>query len=186
MTRPTVATLPVLLALLGSGVVEVENTVRHYDISGSKAGQLRRAMKRQGPREGGRRYAAYTEWVVTWTYTFDEEVTECRFESFDVRAAITTTFPRWDPDDDAAPGLIERWERFRSALQEHEDGHARIAVEAAGAVESALSALGPRPTCDELERDAEAEARDRVDRYRRRERRYDEETGHGRARGVRL
>jgi len=179
----------VMLLVAGAGVgaaVDVEETLEHYDIAGSKAGQLKRAMKRLGPREGGRRYVAYTEWILTWTYTFDERETECRFDSFDVRAAITTILPRWDPGDDASVELLERWERFVEALERHESGHARIGVEAAASIDAAVSALGPRATCDELEREADVTARDKVDRYRRRERRYDEETNHGRAQGARL
>jgi predicted secreted Zn-dependent protease len=184
-----------VLILLGAGAgagadagtaVEVEESVEHYDISGSKAGQLKRAMKRLGPREGGRRYVAYTAWILTWTYTFDERETECRFDSFDVRAAITTTLPRWEPGGDAPVELLERWERFIEALERHENGHARIALEAAASIDAAVSALGPRASCDELEREADATARGKVERYRQRERRYDEETNHGRAQGTRL
>jgi len=179
----------IVVTLLVAGVgaaVDIEETLEHYDISGSKAGQLKRAMKRLGPREGGGRYVAYTEWILTWTYTFDERETECRFDSFDVRAAITMTLPRWDPGDDAPVELVERWERFIEALERHENGHARIALEAAASIDAAVSALGPRASCDELEREADATARDKVERYRHRERRYDEETNHGRAQGARL
>ena len=179
------------LFLAGAGAdtgaaVEVEESVESYDISGSKAGQLKRAMKKLGPREGGRRYAAYTAWILTWTYTFDERETECRFDSYEVRAAITMTLPRWEPGGGAPVELLERWERFIEALERHENGHARIALEAARSIDAAVSALGPRSSCDELEREADATARDKVERYRHRERRYDEETNHGRAQGTRL
>jgi predicted secreted Zn-dependent protease len=143
-------------------------------------------MKRLGPREAGRRYVAYTTWVLTWTYTFDEGEDECRFASFDVRAAITTTLPRWQPGDDASPELRERWARFLEAIESHEEGHGRIAVEAAGSIDAAVSALGARTTCDRLESEAEATATDEVDRHRRRERQYDQKTSHGRAQGARL
>jgi predicted secreted Zn-dependent protease len=186
---PRAAAAVLALVLAGAGVgatVDAEESVEYYEISGSKARQLKRAMKHLGPREAGRRYVAYTEWVLTWTYTFDERDTECRFDSFDVRVTITTTLPRWDPGDDAPVELLERWRRFIGALERHENGHARIALEAAASIDAAVSALGPRAGCDELERDAEATARDQVERYRRRERRYDDQTRHGRTQGVRL
>jgi len=188
---PAAAVTALALFLAGTGAdagaaVEVEESVENYDISGSKAGQLKRAMKKLGPREGGRRYAAYTEWILTWTYTFDERETECRFDSFDVRAAITMTLPRWEPGGGAPVELLERWEQFIEALERHENGHARIALEAAASIDAAVSALGPRASCHELEREADATARDKVERYRQRERRYDEQTNHGRAQGARL
>jgi predicted secreted Zn-dependent protease len=185
------ATVATVLALLVPGgtveaAVEVEETVERYDIAGTKAGQLKRAMKRLGPREGGRRYFAYTEWELTWTYTLDEAESGCRFASFDVRAAVTMTLPRWTPGDDASPELRERWDRFLSALETHERGHGRIATEAARSIEAAVATLEPSATCDRLEREAEATAMEKVERYRLRERQYDEETNHGRTQGARL
>jgi predicted secreted Zn-dependent protease len=189
MTFPGTAAVATALALLLPGgnveaAVEVEETLEHYDIAGSKAGQLKRAMKRLGPRQGGRRYLAYTQWELTWAYTFEEVDAGCRFATFDVRAAITMTLPRWTTAAGASPGLRERWERFLVALEAHERGHARIGAEAARSIDAAVADLGTSATCHQLEREAEATAREKVERYRDRERRYDEETNHGRKHGA--
>jgi predicted secreted Zn-dependent protease len=180
-----------MLALFLAGgapgaAVEVEQTRQHYAITGSKARQLKRDMKRLGPREGGRRYVAYTAWTLTWTYTFDEGARECRLDAFDVRAEIETTLPRWEPAAGARSELIEKWERFLEAIERHEAGHARLAFEAAGSVDAAVRSLGARSTCAELEREIVATAEQEVERYRRREREYDQETRHGRTQGARL
>lgn len=186
-SAPAVAMLALLLAGgTPRAAVEVEESRKHYSITGSKPGQLKRSMKSLGPREGGRRYVAYTSWTLTWIYTFDEGESECRLDSFDVVAEIETTLPRWKPDADAPSELIEKWKHFVEAVERHEAGHARLAVEAAGSIDAAVRTLGARSSCAELEREIVATAEEKVERYRQREGEYDRETHQGKAQGVRL
>jgi predicted secreted Zn-dependent protease len=81
---------------------------------------------------------------------------------------------------------VTRWERYLAALEAHELGHRRFGLEAASAVERSLSSLIAEPTCQQLETAIAAAAETVVEQYRERERRYDEETKHGRADGARF
>ena len=166
---------------------EVRESIETYDVHGSTAAQVRRDLARHGPRVGGRAYGARTTWELTWTYSLEERDAECGLASCDVRVDITTTLPRWVPDDPAPDDkLVARWERYLSALATHEEGHRRFGLEAASAVERSLTSIVPEPTCADLEAAIAAAAAEVVGQYRERERRYDEETKHGRADGARF
>lgn len=177
-----------LLSLTGTRAEpEVRESIETYDVHGSTAAQVRRELRRHGPRVGGRGYGGLTTWELTWTYTFEERGAECRLASYDVRVDVTSTLPRWIPDDPAPEDkLVAKWERYLSALEAHEEGHRRFGLEAASAVERSLSSIAPEPTCERVEAALAAAAQEVVEQYRERERRYDEETKHGRADGARF
>jgi len=165
---------------------EVRESIELYDVHGSTAAALRRDLTRLGPRVGDRAYGGRTTWELTWTYAFEERAAECGVGSYDIRMDVTTTLPRWVPGDDASGKLVARWERYLSALATHEEGHRRLGLEAASAVERSLTSIVPQPTCEQLEAAIAAATGEVVGRYRERERRYDEDTRHGRADGARF
>jgi len=165
---------------------EVRESIELYDVRGSTAAQLRRDLARLGPRVGDRKYGGRTTWELTWTYTLDERPAECGIASYDIRMEVTTTLPRWVPDDDVSGKLVARWERFLAALTDHEQGHRRLGLEAATALERHVNEMPAEPTCDELERAIADDSEGIVRSYRESERRYDEHTRHGRSEGARF
>ncbi len=166
---------------------DLRETIERYEIRGSTAKELKEQMKRLGPRKGDRVYDAYTKWKVAWTYAFVTREGKCAISSIDVSVEFTITLPQWNHlEVDADPGLVERWEQFLSAVEAHESEHRRLGLEAAIQVEQRVSGLEARTTCDGLDDAIHTAARGVIDGYRETERRFDEDTRHGKTAGARL
>jgi predicted secreted Zn-dependent protease len=173
-------------ALLSTGVraePEIEESIERYEIRGSTAKELKAEMKRW---RDNRTLFGYTRWQVTWKYVFATREGQCALSSFDVSVDVKTTLPQWIDREDADAELVDRWERFMDAFEEHERGHKRLGMEAATAVERRLVLVEPQPSCDELDHVVDEAAREVIGAYRETERRFDENTRHGKTEGARF
>ena len=186
----TAAALTACMALSSIAILaepDLRETTERYEIRGSTAKELNEQMKRLGPRKGDRVYDAYTKWKVAWTYAFVTREGKCAISSIDVYVDFTITLPQWNHSEvDADPGLVERWEQFLAAVEAHESEHRRLGLEAAIQVEQRVSGLEARTTCDGLDDAIHTAARGVIDGYRETERRFDEDTRHGKTAGARL
>jgi predicted secreted Zn-dependent protease len=194
--RWALRTLPVALALsLGAAPASpvvapptdaspiIRISEEFYDIRGSTAEELGLEMRRLGPEEDGRRFHGHTAWNINWRYTSQPWGNACGATRVEVTAVIVITLPRWDPPPQAPDELRHRWDVYLTALREHEEGHRDLAVAAARRVHSRLSGFRTGD-CRTFSREANAEGRYILDRLRADNRRYDEETGHGRTQGA--
>jgi predicted secreted Zn-dependent protease len=178
MTLPDRADLPPGL--------HVAVCTRSYAVAGATAAQLREAVALLGPRRGGARFAAYTDWTVAWSYAAAVTERGVRPDAVRVDVAVTCTLPRWRPPRGAAPALVEAWGAYLAAAGRHERGHVELAVAAGCAALDALRATPACPGATPLDATARGRVEVVIERFRRREARYDEATGHGEAQGVRL
>jgi predicted secreted Zn-dependent protease len=94
--------------------------------------------------------------------------------------------PEWTPPPEAAADLVERWNRYHTALQRHEDGHKEHGLGAARDVREKLRALDAEPDCDSMNREANAVANRVVEQYKAKDRTFDKETRHGASQGARF
>jgi predicted secreted Zn-dependent protease len=170
---------------LDDNPVLVSYQTHEYRIRGSTAEDLRRAMNRAGPLDDdGRPWDAVTHWYVSWSYPYVQEDNRCELGPLDVRVEIVRILPRWDPPASASEELIADWNTYLTALEDHEAYHQELGLEAAHEVWLALSAMEAYPTCQTLEQAADVTAQAVLDRYRRREDAYDQETAHGATQGA--
>ena len=62
-----------------------------------------------------------------------------------VRVHVEVALPEWERPADAPPGLDRRWDRFATAVREHEEEHARISASHLSALDERMRAA---PDCD--------------------------------------
>jgi len=155
----------------------------YYGVVGTSADELRAQLDSRGPTG---RHDAYTDWWVQWRYDCAHTANACNVRSLRVNVDATITFPHWTPPGDVSPELEEQWRAYLAALAIHEDGHTKIALEAANEIATALSSLPAYPSCAELERTADATGERILERYRQQELNYDHETEHGATQGARF
>jgi len=157
----------------------------YYRIEGDMAWDLRRQMDRHGPLDDdGRRWSALTDWHIHWRYRYVRSNGQCAAGPVTVELEINYTLPNWRPPASAPEELVERWDAYMVALQTHEDGHAEIAAQAAQAVQETMRALPAYPTCQALEREADALGESILDDFRQRQAEYDRLTEHGKTQGA--
>ena len=93
----------------------IKTTFKYYKIKGDTAQNLKRQMKRKGPRG----YWAYAKWNVKWS-------SKCK-----VKVSIKITMPQWQNKSEAPATLQKKWSKMISALKKHELNHGNHGINAA-------------------------------------------------------
>ncbi len=166
---------------------EVTEKYEYYDIKGSCEKDLRSQMRQKGVAwSDGMTYDSMTSWSVKWRYGHDRSLPGCSTDGFRVFVEITFRFPRWTPGSDAPPALVEKWDGYVKRLEDHENGHRDLAVEAAVQLSRAVAALPPVRTCEEIDHYVRALCRERMNMLNKEEEAYDTVTDHGSKQGARF
>lgn len=160
--------------------------IRHYDVDARTGHSLKDAFAASSPitatGASGRRFHGYTDWHIKWNWRHRSEADgRCRITSVNVALTGSILLPRLSGGTSVRQAAFDR---YLTALREHEDGHRRIAQEAARDIERALLMLPEYSDCRQLEAEANARARARLDAHLEREKAYDRDTGHGRTQGA--
>jgi len=160
----------------------------YYAVDGITAPQIRQALDRNTPvRHNGKTFDAYTGWNVAWQFHWNADGDgSCHVTTVTTTVRIHYTLPRLQANEHRPRALERRWSKYSTALLAHEDGHAAFGVDAAREIEQRLPQLGQRPSCQQLESDANSLAREIVARHARLEDRYDAETDYGARDGARF
>ena len=170
------------------GAVTLVTTIRttRYEIGGATAAEMDTAMRTQGPVDplGGYHWFALTEPLFDWRYTCPCGEGGCVTGPVTIYLTVSYTFPRWVAPAGADPTLTAQWAAFESALTEHERGHGALAVECAWALGEAFVALPPSDTCYALDAAVLSASEGVFAACRESQRRYEDETDHGRTQGV--
>lgn len=165
----------------------VRREVRYYEVRGTTAAAIRESLNQAGPvGSDGERWDGYTRWSLRWRLQLADDAGGCRVMAVETAVDIETTLPRWDEPPRADRGLARRWQKYLSALTEHEDGHGRIGEDTAAAIRRSLVRLPAEPTCAEMSQAANVTAEQAVHDAALRERQYDRETRHGATQGARF
>ena len=179
------AMLGLLLQPIGGDLVVLERP-DFYEVKGSSAEELRRAMNLLGPRDDkGERRDASTHWTVRWDYRHRAVAGVCYLTSFTTTLTVDTILPKWDGEG-AVPALQERWDDFLLALEEHEGGHADIGRRAAREIQERGSALSSARSCPALVDAIKSTSKVLLARHRKEDAEYDRRTDHGRSQGARF
>lgn len=157
-----------------------------YPVLGTSSDELARAIEMLGPPRAGTRFAAYTDWTISWRYRGVAAASGFAVADLEVDALATVTLPRWRPLRSIAPAVVARWASFVDALRRHEAGHLAIVTRAEDAVRAAIAAVAVQPDLQVLGRAVDASAREAVRRAREDDRAYDEETRNGASQGAAL
>ncbi len=147
-----------------------------FSITGATPAELRDALSILGPLRDGARYAAFTDWTVT--YRMRPACAPVRH--LHVTAGAVIHLPLLRAPRSAPRALVARWNLYVEALRRHEMGHVAIARAAARAVHAALADLpadAPSPLVTASAAAALAELRAA-------ERAYDIDTRHGATQGA--
>ncbi len=152
--------------------------ISYYNITGSKANELRDSMNQLRPRDpwdGNLPVDSYTDWYIAWNwpgYGSDN----CDLSAAVITYRINVILPRWKVPEDASPELIAKWQKYLQSLALHEKGHVENIVNNYSSVKTAIQVA----TCST----ADTEAQKTLEPLRRFDADYDRETQHGVSQGA--
>lgn len=161
-----------------------DTQIHYYDVAGDTEAELRAELDAKGPENDGVRHDAYTSWFVTWRYPFVHSDQGCATGPVTTDVKVVVTLPRWLGYADETQPLMKRWRRYLDALKTHESGHRETGFRAASDISDTLQELPPKATCDEVDEAATVAARAVLEKYRKADADYDNETRHGEAQGA--
>ena len=175
-TRPE----PPILDKFSRGVVD-STDVKYYDVRGRTPGEVAESMERLGPQGNGDPAHTRTSYRPAW-HTIKDGEGRCDLTAVRVTTLSRGVAPRWTPPADTVPGLYAEWQRFASALEQHEAGHKEISDR--GAREILDGMLAMKTFCSQVSRDVNRLADSVAAQTDSRQDAYDRLTRHGGSQGA--
>jgi len=117
---------------------------------------------------------------VNWKYNYAFEGSEYWLTNVTIEVTIKTTMPRLTQNANRKAAVQKKWDAYIDGLQLHEQGHSRLALDAARDMCLQLQRRSMGAASEkELEEKIKAMGEQIIGQYRRRELEYDRETQHG-------
>lgn len=176
-------TLDLPIDTLGGDLkINISTSETFYDIEGETEDELRDQMNSLGYlTDDGERFDANTDWRYTWNVNFTETSDECKVNPDTIELSLTLTYylPRWSNSQGAPQSLINKWNKYMTALLEHEHHHGKIATDGTQTIYNAILNTPAESSCSTLEETVNAAAHDAVEEIRAEQNAFDDETNHG-------
>ncbi len=170
----------------GSTSPIVETTIQRYPVEGRTVEEVRASIDARGPRTPNGRSDARTRWTLQWSSDIVETPEGVRAAQGRVTVTTVIILPEWTPPPDVAPGLVDRWERYATAIRAHEENHLANGVRAGSELLARIAAAPPAATAEELRKAIDAAKAEAIARGATADIDYDYYTDYGRREGIRL
>jgi predicted secreted Zn-dependent protease len=132
--------------------------------------------------KNSKKYIGYASSKINWRFRYREDASgQCRMTSNQTTLNTIVTMPEIYGATDRQSNLFKT---FYAALWRHELGHYNIAAKTAFAIDFNLTAIPPQPSCTQLSTKANELAHALILNMNEANRRYDEDTNHGRLQGA--
>ena len=179
-----------IVATLLSGAVcaqtSVEWTTNYYNVSGTTVAEIHQSLRQNRPWRDNSGHHALTSWRVTWNFYVGNSDRGCRMTSFSTRSTINITLPRWIAPTNAPQEVLQAWQRYITALGQHEAGHAQFALAAAAEMHKRVKEIPEGGDCNGLRANINGLGQGILADYKNREKEYDRRTNHGITQGATL
>lgn len=163
-----------------SAEVVIRERTQSYSIYGLSNKQLLEDIRAKGPHleKLGRRVHGYTHWKITWRISYITRGSLCSIDRVEVLVDTTIVMPYWVNEISGNDNVKKQWRQYYSALQEHEYGHKKLAVDGAHEIDRGIMAIKPRASCGVLGKAANALGKRILLEIRQRNEDYDLATNH--------
>lgn len=158
-------------------------TVRTYDVRGRTAREIGASMEANGFREGQGVWYGWTNFDLAYSFRAENRLGGCRVAEVEVLLKTEMVLPRWS----RVPGYLrlgKAWDAFVGALEEHESGHVRVAVETARDFATRALREGDHPRCGDVHVAMRALHGVAISSGRLAQRTFDDLSDHGRKTGA--
>lgn len=169
-----------------SGEIRVLISTNYYTVTGSTLPELWESMLQVRPWSTNLNFNARTDWGMEYRYTarVTREDWKWSFRSISVQTKVTVSLPRWTPPPGADPALVDAWARFQKGVGLHELGHISVARAATAALYGELSAMPAQDSAEALQEAADSTVGRILEKYRKMDNEYDQNTHHGATQGA--
>jgi predicted secreted Zn-dependent protease len=138
----------------GEILLDTSLETTYYDVEGTTTEAIFSHIEQNGPTDGaGKRGSGLT--TVNWGYEWQggPEVGECSIRGMTIKADMVVTLPQHVDVDSLPADIRGNWENYAASVATHEQTHVDIYEQGAEQIRQRMLAIGPQPSCDELETD---------------------------------
>ena len=161
----------------------ISQETKTYPVMGKTASAIRKSINQQRQLYmKNKNYDAQTAWTVRWKYNWKQNKNYCYISKVSTAVDIVITVPEWAGALNGSGHVRKQWTDYMTALMEHEYGHADFGIQAAKAVESAVSQL--ESSCETIAKEANMLGHKALETIKALEIQYDKITQHGRTQGA--
>jgi predicted secreted Zn-dependent protease len=159
-------------------------TTNYYSVAGATLREIHASLRSNRPWKSNAQHDGYTRWQVDWNFAVRTIGNKCRLTSFNTRTTIAITLPRWAAPTNATEEVRQAWQRYITALGQHEAGHGQMALAAAAEMHKRAKESGEDANCDALRQKINSLGQTILEQYQARDQQYDERTRHGVTQGA--
>ena len=159
-------------------------TTNYYSVTGATLVEIRQSIRQSRPWKDRFDADGFTDWRVTWRFSLTSSASGCRCSSFTTQTTVVTTMPQWKAPTNATDLPSEIWQKYVTALGQHEAGHAQLAQAAAADLRRRSRDITEASDCETLKRQLNALGEQVIEEHRKRDQDYDERTRHGASQGA--
>ena len=165
--------------------MQEEHAERQYAVHAEPKQSLREALNAATPiLVNGKRFHGYTRWYVRWQFQWAPDPQGgCRITQVNTRLTTEVQLPDLRRGTEAQQA---RFDRYLSALSQHEQGHVQVGRDAAQTIDRAIADMPAASDCATLERNANILGQALLQEHVEREKQFDVTTGHGATQGALL
>jgi predicted secreted Zn-dependent protease len=177
--------LGLLLLSFSASAETIESTeYKYYEISPRSPYQIKPELMRRSPiRAGSGSFNGHTDWYIDWKFQSTPGPSGCKLVHSRTTVRVVHTLPvlsEYVTDKQT----IEVFNKFNSALTQHELNHGKNGLSAAREMDKAFSEIPPQPDCRMLSRIVNDIGNSMVQKYAQKDNEYDRLTNNGETEGA--
>src|SRR5690606_17741076 len=110
-------------------ILTVRESVEHHDIDAASLDEFVERLRARSA-DGESPDAARTRAALKVAYKLEPHDAGCRVVGLGVDLDVVMQLPRWQPPEGLRPEVRGQWERMKTGIELHEQGHRDIAIDA--------------------------------------------------------
>lgn len=179
--------LLVIMTTTGVAYAEtiISTTYAKYPVTGINIDEIKNSLLTNGIHDAyGNVFTANTNPTFAWKYKFAKSKSGCSIKSVDIEVQISYKMPELTDYKNLSDPDKAEWDRYYTATYQHEQGHAKLSLEAAKEIEWEATNIIPKESCGEMARTANMIISNIFTHHEQKNLAYDNKTGHGTTQGA--
>ncbi len=164
------------IKLLASPEINVNTS--YYKVKGLSQYEIREDINKKRFYHTRANYDAYTKWHVNWNFRWKKYGNSCKITDIETKVNIKIILPKLINKNQLNNDVLTKWNDYKKALIEHEDGHKDFGIQSAQEIEETLKNM-PTYDCNRIESKVNKKAKSIIKKFIILEKEYDIETNHG-------
>jgi len=166
-----------VLSFYSSAETKIVENFQFYKVAPTSKRDLLRTLNKASPiRENGHVFHGNTRYDISWRFWWQYKNNQCVFTKVKTTLKLKYTMPQLQSSKHDVKDI---WSNWYPNLEMHEKGHGKLAKDIAYKIDQKLLSIGPKSSCEILEKTGNKLAYKLMDELKIANKSYDIDTNHG-------